>query len=90
MSPLVYFFKDTCSYLKFVLTHMEGRERNDVLGLTDIHYEDSAEALKWHQDILDNASKRHRYSDKYRENTQGRRGKTRGTLKVRMSSGDPA
>jgi DnaJ-class molecular chaperone len=35
----------------FYLINLEGEQRNKLLGITDTHYEDKAEATKWYHEI---------------------------------------
>ncbi|MDR2494854.1 MAG: DnaJ domain-containing protein, partial [Spirochaetaceae bacterium] len=35
----------------FYLNNLEGAQRNRLLGITDIHYEDKVEAKRWYRNI---------------------------------------
>jgi len=45
------YFKSRQAELLFYLTKLEGKQRNKLLGLTDLHYEDKTIAKKWYREI---------------------------------------
>jgi len=45
------FFKSKQAEYLFYLTKLEGKQRNDLLGLTDEHYENKELAKKWYRKI---------------------------------------
>ena len=45
-------FVDRAAELKFILTKMDGRQRCDMLGVTLAHYEDSALAKRWYDNLV--------------------------------------
>ena len=45
-------FKEPEFFLVFVLLHTDGKTRNSLLGLEDMHYRDKAIATAWRDDIV--------------------------------------
>ena len=45
------FFKSKQAEYLFYLTKLEGKQRNNLLGLTDEHYENKEVAKKWYKEI---------------------------------------
>ncbi len=45
------YFKSKQAELLFYLTKLEGKKRNELLGLTNAHYENKELAKKWYQQI---------------------------------------
>jgi hypothetical protein len=45
------FFKSKQAEYLFYLTKLEGKQRNNLLGLEDSHYEDKEIAKKWYREI---------------------------------------
>jgi len=46
------FFKSKSSEYIFYLTRLEGKQRNDLLGITDECYENETEALAWYANVF--------------------------------------
>lgn len=47
------FFKDEKSMYVFLLTKVEGKKRNNVLGITKCLYYDKQKATEWYNKIMD-------------------------------------
>ncbi len=56
MKAMRDYFKSEADFIEFVILHMDGEQRTDILGITPRHYRDHELAAQWAENIISKIS----------------------------------